>query len=402
MTGNPFTYPAWDLVAGTAIDTLPYVGVGFGAPLNQPGSWQGALPLASMIDPATHTPRYNYARATQTANTALFVDFAGTLIWGGILWSSNYDSADPLKLLKVGAEEFGSYFHRRLQAADYTATWAAGADPMVIAQTVCTDALAKGTIMGGITLTLNPAGGEGGPKIAPSYPGTALQTIDSILSILSQMGYTLGFDYSFDVAYLPGTRTPGITLNFWYPRKGRRAEDSQLVLLAKDCTFTYPVDGKQQAISITETGGGTAGLTPATAAVALPGYPLLEQTTARSQVSDEGTLSNITLGDLGLYCYPVISPTFTVPVTLPDASGRVPPSAPLAFGTFDRGDDFIFRVDPVAGGGENTDPRFPDGCQFEWRMNAWQCNVADKGLSTVTITAGVPPLATIPPPQPPL
>ena len=396
--GNPFKYPAFDLVTAAPLDTLPYQGVTFGAPMNQPGSWQGGLPLA---DPRVQQ-NFNWQRATQPTTTAVFVDLFGVLVWGGIIWTQGYDSSDPTKTLNVGATEFGSYFQSRIQAADYSSTWAAGQDPMLIAQQIIDDAAAKGTVFGGITLTLNPAGGEGGPQIAPSYPGTALQTIDAIVSILAQMGLTLGFDYSFDCAYLPGTLTPGITLNLWYPRKGRTAAQSQLVLLSKDCTFTYPVDGTQRATSITETGSGAAGLTPATASTTVSDVPLLERTFARSQVNDNGTLANIAAGDLGLYVWPVVSPTFTIPVTLPDVTGNISPNAVMPFGTFDRGDNFIFRVDPVAGGGENTDPRFPLGAHFEWRINQWQCNVADKGLSTLVITAGVPPLQSVPPPQPPI
>lgn len=410
--GNPFTYPAWDLVAGQPLDTLPYSAVTFGAPLNQPGSFTGEVSLAALASAAMRAaaaggvgPQFSYTRATSPSNTALFVDLAGTLIWGGILWTSGYDSSDPEKLLKVGATEFGSYFQARIQAADYSATWAAGLDPMLIAQTVIGNALSAGTVMGGITLTLNSpySPPSNGLQITPSYPGTALQTIDSIVSILSQMGYMAGFDYTFDAAYLPGTNTPSITLNLWYPRKGRTAAQSQLVLLSKDCTFTHPVDGTQQATQIVETGSGVGTIVPVTASYQPPGYPLLQRTFARSQINDDGTLAAVTANDLGLYLYPVVSPTFTIPVTLPDpVSGQVSPTAPMAFGTFDRGDDFIFRVDPISGGGQNTDPRFPLGCEFEWRINSWQCTVADKGVSQLVLSAGVPPLATIPPPQPPL
>jgi hypothetical protein len=413
VTENPFTYPAWDLVAAEPLDSIPYVGVSFGAPLSQPGSFKGQVSLPALAGAAIAAaqtagtgPQFAYMRATSCSNTALFVDFAGALIWGGILWTSDYDSADPQKLLKVGASEFGSYFQSRTQAQDYTATWAAGEDPMVIAQQVVEDALAVGTIFGGITLTLNPAGGEGGPKITPSYPGTSLQTIDSIVQVLSQMGYGIGFDYTFDAAYLPGTKTPSITLRFHYPRKGRPFSQSQLVLLAADCdSFTYPVDGGQQASDIAETGSGVGQVLPATASVPagppFSAYPRLDRTFSRSQINDDGTLAQVTLGDLFLYCHPAVSPTFTVPVTLPGADGTIAPEAPLQFGTFDRGDDFLFRVDPVADGGENTDPRFPEGHSFEWRINSWQCNVADQGQPQIVLSAGIPP-GIFPPPQPPL
>jgi hypothetical protein len=395
---NPFTYPAYDLLDARILDTLPYAGVSFGAPLNQPGSWAGGLPLASQ-----QVQSFDWERATSPGNTALFVDFAGQLIWGGILWTQpDYSSADPTHTLKVGATEFPSYFQQRLQAEDYTSTWAAGADPMLIAQQVIEDALAKGSIMGGITVTLNPAGGEAGPQITPSYPGTSLQTVDSIVSILTQMGYTVGFDYSIDVAYLAGTKTPGLTLNFWYPRKGRTAAQSRLTLLSKDCTFTYPVDATQTANDITETGSGTGTMTPVRASHVVEDYPLLERTFARSQINDDGTLAQVTASDLFNYVYPVVTPTFTVPVWLPDpVTGLVDPRAPLQFGTFDRGDDFLFRIDPVAGGGNNTNPRFRNGYSFEWRINSWQCTVADKGLSQIVLSAGVPP-GVFPPPRPPI
>ncbi len=398
---NPFSYPAWDLVNATPIDTLPYQAVQFGAPLNQPGSWSGSLPLA---DPRIQQS-FDWERATQTTTTALFVDLLGTLVWGGIIWTNSYDDADKTQSLKVTATEFGSYFQQRTQRYDYGTTFAAGEDPMLIAQQVCEDALGAGTIFGGITLTLNSpySPPSNGVQITPSYPATSLQTIDSIVSILSQMGYGGGFDYTFDCAYVPGTRTPAVTMNFWYPLKGRRAAQSNLVLLSKDCTFTYPVDGTQRATSITETGSGVGTVQPATAAAApgqFPDVPLLQRTFARSQINDDGTLAAVTASDEFLHAWPDVSPTFTVPLTLPDATGKIPPTAPLTLGSFDRGDNFIFRVDPVSGGGENTNPRFPNGCSFEFRINAWQCNLADKGLSTIVLTAGIPP-GVFPPPLPP-
>ena len=401
---NPFTYPALDLLTGAPIDTIPYQAVTFGRTINQPGSWAGGLPLAGMTDPVTFAQKYAWQRATQTTTTALFVDLAGTLIWGGIIWTQGYDSSDPTKTLKVGAQTFESFFQHRIQTFDYGATWAAGADPMAVVQTICNDALTAGNVLsagGGITVVLHPSGGEGGPQITPSYPGTALQTVDSIVSILSQMGYGIGFDYTFDFAYLPGTQTPAVTMNIWFPRKGRSAAQSRLVLMAKDCTYTYPVDGTQRATQFSETGSGTGTSSPATASVELADVPLWQRTIARSQINDEGTLAQVTLGDLFLNMWPAVAPTWTIPLPPPDPdTGQVPPEAPFPLGTFDAGDDFMFRIDPVAGGGENIDPRFPQGHRFEWRINQWQVTVADKGVSQLVLTGGVPP-GVFPSPQPP-
>jgi hypothetical protein len=394
---NPFSYVAWDLLAVAPLDTLPYQNVTFGQTQNQPGAFAGALPLASPVVQAM-----NWNQSTLPSKTALFVDFSGTLVWGGIIWTRTYQKSDPTRSLKVGAMTFGSYFQSRLQAADYSNTWSAGADPMSVIQRVLSDAQAKGTVFGGITLVLNPVGGEGGPLVVPSYPATALQTIDSIISTLSQMGFQFGPDYSFDVAYLPGTQTPAVTLNLWYPRQGRTYGQSQLVVLGADCVdYTYPEDGTQQATSVTETGSGTGGIQPADATALLPGYPLLERTFARTFVNDEGTLANIAIGDLGLYCYPVVTPTITIPIAIPDAAGNVN-HAHIALGDFTLGDDLLWRIDPVAGGGLNTDPRFPHGMQFEWRISSWTATVRDTGLSTILFDLAIPPIQTIPPPQPPV
>src|SRR6202035_3934559 len=253
MIGNPFTYSAFDLTTAAALDALPYQGVSFGRIMNQPGPFTGTLPITD-----ERVQSFDWQDATRPGRTALFVDYLGALVWGGIIWTRGYQKTKPV--LPIGAMEFGSYFQHRLQAFDYSTTFAAGADPMTVAQTVLTDAMAKGTVLGGITLTLNPAGGEGGNQVAPSYPGTSLQTIDSICQTLSQMGYTFGFDYSFDVAYLPGTKTPGITLNIWYPRMGLTADRTQIVVMVRDTLdYGYPEDATQQADSVTETGSGTGG-----------------------------------------------------------------------------------------------------------------------------------------------
>lgn len=393
LTANPFTYRAFDVITMAELDALPYQNVSFARQLNHAGPWRGQLALA---DP--HVNQFNWERAASPSNTMLVVDFLGAAVWGGIIWTSHYEDSDPQHLLKVGASEFGSYFQQRRQAQDYTNTFHDGQDPMLIATRVIEDAQTLGSVAGGIQLILHPAGGSGQVS-SPSYPGTAVQTIDSIVQILSQMGYTFGFDYSFDVIYLPGTRTPAVQMNLWYPRQGREQQDSGIVVLYKDTVaFTYPVDGSQQAISVTETAAGR--VLPATeTAEGLP-YPLLERPFSRTQVLDSDTLANIALGDLAQYCWPVVTPTIKLPISLPDAQGNVAPGS-LAFHDFQLGDDLQFRIDPVAGGGENVCPRFRGGMRFDWRITNWTATPKDSGLSTLLFDLSIPPLSVIPPPQPP-
>lgn len=395
MIGNPFTYPAWDLTTMVQLDTLPYGGVSFGEVINQPGPWSGQINLS---DPRVQG--LAWWDASRPSRTLLCVDLAGVLVWGGILWTRMYDDSD--KALKIGAQEVGSYFQQRIQAADYTATWSAGADPMTIARTVVQDAQSTsgGSIGGGITLVLNPAVGSGQSVVA-SFPGTQLGTVQSIVDQLAGMGYTFGFDYSFDVAYIAGTRTPAVTMNIWYPRKGRSAADSNIVIEHRDTIgFTYPEDGTRQANSIFESGG--TGTEPIELTTVTPGYPLLESSISRGDVVSEQVLSNSAFNDAGALVWPVVTPTITVAVPLPDATGRIDPSR-LSFGQFSLGDSLFHRIDPVAvNNGVNACPRFPSGARFEWRMSQWTCTVPDEGVPSILFDLTSPPSSTLPPTQPPL
>ena len=402
---HPFTYPAFDLLTLTPLEPLPYTGVSFGREVNAAGPWAGQLLLT---DPRVQ--KTDYLRASATGRTALFVDWMGTLIWGGVIWTRRYRESQ--KTIVVGAQEFGSYFAQRLQAKDYATTWEgeSATDPLVIATTVLEDAqnrepepdVAPAKIVGGIHIIVNRHE-EGAPPVSVSYPGTQLQTIDSIVSTLAQMGYKSGFDYTFDVAYLPGTRTPAVTLNFWYPRAGREADESGLVVLGSDCVdWTFDEDSTKQADLVFETGSGSGGVQPTFLSANPPGYPLLERAFSHSNVSDEAVLANIAIGDLAQNVYPVTTPALILPVPEPDARGRIRSSV-LTFGGFLLGDDLTFRLDPVSEeGGLNQSPRFPRGLKFDWRISNWLCNVADQGLSTLTFNLGIPPVEAIPPPEPPL
>lgn len=405
--GSPFTYPAWDLLTLDALDPLPYTSVGFGRELNRAGAWSGQLLIS---DPRVQ--ELDYLGASNTGCTALFVDYLGTLIWGGVLWTRRYNETS--KTLRVTAQEFGSYFAQRLQAKDYATTWEGeehSEDPMVIAETILNDAqnreaepdVAPAKIMLGIAIIINRHE-PGAPPVNASYPGTQLQTIDSIISTLSQMGYKAGFDYSFDVAYLHGTKTPAVTLNFWYPTQGRSAEEANITIGPQDCQdWNYDEDSSKQADLVVETGTGSGGLQPVRASAAPPGYPLLEKATSHSQVNNEGVLAGIAFGELAQTVYPVTTPWLILPIPMPDPQGHVDP-AKFTFGDFELGDELTFRVDPVSENSMNSSPRFPNGMKFTWRISNWTCAVADKGISTLTFNLSIPPVgeSEIPPPKPPL
>jgi hypothetical protein len=304
----------------------------------------------------------------------------------------------------VGAQEFGSYFAQRLQAKDYSTTWEGtehATDPMVICQTIVDDAqnrevtpdLANPKIAGGgVHIVVNRLE-AGAPPVSASYPGTQLQTIDSILSTLSQMGYKAGFDYSFDVDYIPGTKTPAVTLNFWFPRQGR--ENSGVTVTAADCLdWNYDEDSSKQADLVSTTGSGSGGIQPVAAYADPIDYPLLERTVSHTQITSQEVLGKIALGELSLSAFPVTTPQLILPVPIPGPNGKLDPNA-FTFTDFLLGDDLTFKIDPVAEGGRNTDPRFPHGMHFTWRITNWTTAVADKGVSTLTFTLNTPPFEMV-------
>jgi hypothetical protein len=393
MYSNPFVYKAFDLMSMEELDPLPYTGVTFGRQVNLPGPWSGNLLLS---DKGVKEQRY--LESSRPSRTALFVDYLGTLIWGGMIWTRKYK--ETTRSWAVGAQEFGSYFQQRVQAADYSKTWEteAGESPLLIVQKILEDAQAKELELcgkyaaGKIGFTINSTVGEA-PSIKVSYPATQLQTIESIVSTLSQMGLTAGFDYSFEVEYLPGTLTPAVTMNLWYPRQGRTAGETGIVIHTSDLTDNeYPEDGTKQANSVTVTGSGSGGLQPATviATQALEeGYPLLEAMVSHTQINNESVLVNVAFGEARLRAWPVVTPNLILPVPLPDAKGKIDPTK-FSFGSFSLGDDFIWCVDPVAGEGENRSPRWPGGMEYEWRINGWTCT-ADPGKPILTIDPGIPP-----------
>jgi hypothetical protein len=133
---------------------------------------------------------------------------------------------------------------------------------------------------------------------------------------------------------------------------------------------------------------GTAshsGVPPVVAADPSPisaGYPLLEAVKSYTHVDKPDSLASAIQGDLSLIEWPVIAPTFDVPLF----------GATIALGDFILGDDCRIVIDP--------DERFPAGLDTYLRIVGVNAQPADAGESIMTITVGIPP-ALAPVPAPP-
>lgn len=389
MATNAWTYKLYDLVTHTFLGTLPFKGVSFSKALNTQGSFSGSINVKdsriTALDPSA---------LTTPGKTALYVDLNGTIVWGGIIWTRQFSRSTGM--LSIGGQETWSYFAHRIQANDYTVPptinfgrgagaptyWSANpADPVLISAQVVYDALGAFSIggttaTGGVGISIQGNGlTPSAAYVSPSLPITQNQTVDQIVTQLSSLPYLTGFDFSLDAAY-NSSGLPALTLNFWWPRRGRIAGSTGLTINTSGAMdYDYPEDGTAIGNKITETGGQgvyqqiaqDAGL------IGSGGYPLLEKVINKSNVTDPVVLKYMSSYDLALYRLAVATPSVTIPIDYPS----------MALGDYIVGDDVRWIID--------ADERFPNGSDSYWRVVSSNVSVPDSGIATQKLTFNTPP-----------
>jgi len=385
-TPNVVTYLFTDL-HGNRIEELPITGVTFSLTLNASGAFSGTLNIS---DPRVQAMDWDDATAPNKA--CVWVDIGGTLVYGGVVVKRTYQQQQGTVTIQ-GADHW-TYLTQRLQAKDYTTTWATTATGAAqISHQVLVDVLA---VANSLPISLpTPAATPSTYGITLSAPLSQRLAIGSIVQQLSSLGWQVGFDFAVDVAYVAGVPTASITLS--YPRRGRVAGTTGLLIdTATASAFTYDEDGQQQATSVAETATGTGGVSTVGTwqpAMQVDGYPLLERVGIHSSFSTSYTpqavLNAYVANDLALSAYPVVTPQVTVPLFGND----------LALGDFTIGDDVRVIVPKAAAGEVPPDPRFPNGMDFYWRIVRADCTIPTEGLPTMQLTLNIPPSST--PQRPP-
>ncbi len=206
-----------------------------------------------------------------------------------------------------------------------------------------------------------------------------------MIGMMVNSGYLTGFDIAIDWRWsgLQGS-TPIPTLSLNYPRRGRVAGSTGLVVDASTGPYAWPEDGSQQANQINGMASGAGSYTVQAGpepSVLDAGYPLLEAVASFSQVNSQSALNAAANGEQAVKEWPVVVPTFDLPMF-----GDI-----LSIGDFLLGDDSRLIIDP--------DERFPDGLDTFMRIVALDANPADQGQSRMTLTLAAPPgLAPVPAP----
>jgi hypothetical protein len=417
---NPFTVILCDLATGAFKGQAPFSGMSFGMILNGVGQFSGTVDLADpnmqQVDPLD---------LTIPNRTALFVDYNGSLVWGGIVWPRQRQMQSGNRTMTVNASSLWSYFNQRVQATDYSAPpysgitgpsvkmpiWDASNtdassvyDPLLMAWQIISDAIGvnNGNILGGLGLAGNAystaaayvASGTNCPVanyVNETYPYSSLQLAATIMGQLSQLGLGIGFDAGIDVAYSAGEySSPLATLNLSYPRRGRTFAQNNLALdLRAGFSYIFPEDGTQSGNVIYEVGASGAISVTENIYPIENGYPVLEIIKSRSQITSANALNllaNLGQSDASLYSFPVVVPQITM-----DLFNTMVP-----LGQFIEGDDVNVYIPSVDGLGNLWDPGFPQGMNQEWRIAQWQATVANSGTSTLVYTLNTPPPLGLP------
>lgn len=412
MAEHSFSYFAWDLLTGTLITQLPLQGVSFASGVNSPGQLQATINLE---DP--RVLQTNPIGGTIPNRTLIGVDYGGVLVWAGICltrkWTVQGSSSNTDRTLTIQASEPWAYFQSRVQATDYSAPPTSGIespmklwtatpwDASLVACQVIEDAIGftdsasqpYGDLLGGLEVKLNGATPSASHPasleedfVAVNYPFPSMQTVDSIVSQLAQLGLGVGFDYMLDVEYSEGPGSaPAGTVNLSYPRRGRTTAETGLMMdLTTARGYEFPEDGSQTANQVYETGGSGAIVVDENVFPLEQGYPLWERVISRAQIQSQhiiATLGQIGVSDLATFSYAPVTPSVTLGVEDPN----------LRLGQFMVGDDVRLFL-PEQGDNEQVfDARFEQGLDQEWRIVGYKATVADDGDSTVAYELAQPP-----------
>ena len=358
-----YRYLFADLLSNQILAELPITNVNFTQQLNSAGTFSGSILITDSTETAS-----NLFNATIPARTALYVDRDGVLVWGGIIWSRDYDSDS--QHISINAQEFESYFSRRRITSNAVFTLT---DQLAIARSLITTAQ---SVAGG-NINVVTGSETSGILINRTYYATELKPVYQALMDLSQS--TQGFDFNIQVSYNSANQ-PIKTLKLNYPQSGTRYSSSNPTApvfefpASNIITYSYFEDGSLTANTFTVFGAGSnEGQLQAVAtnsAQITAGWPLLEDVANYSDLTDSTLLSNISTGRLNASINPPVSLKIIAP----------PYSAPV-LGSYGIGDDVRVRI---------KDERFPNGLDAIYRLIALSVTPGESSGERDTLSLTLP------------
>ena len=356
-----YRFAAHDLRSNTFLGDVPLVGT-FTERLSRAGTLVGSLNL-------TDERAQAFLDATTPRRTVLWIDRDGATIDAHIIWARQTMSPTPTLMLR-GASIWSYFARRRLIVTKGYAAW----DQLAIAKDLLDWAQAQPGGNIGLTVEANTSG-----RLRNRHPLAWDYEAKEIGTLVEQLAAVIdGFDFSIDAAR-DASGIPFATFRTHYPRRGRRVDVS-------GTTFTFTLNGNLLDIDVHEdeesrpntvlaigAGGGTSQIeTPARDTSEIDaGYPLLEATYVRKDISEADTLYDNAQGDL------VRRQDSTLMTLRVDPDHEVSP-----LGSYVVGDDARIMI----AAGEH--PRFPRGLDTVMRILERKITVRDTGADDVYLTMG--------------
>jgi len=353
-----YRYLFADLLTNDILGELPLTGVSFNQQLNQAGTLTGHLLLSGLSG-----FEFNVDASTIPGKCAIYVDRNAEIVWGGIIWNREYNSAE--QKLNLIAREFESYFERRRITADAVFT---NVDQLTIAQSLFNTAQAASFGNIGVIVPSNTSG----VLVSRTYYGYELKQVYAAVQDLSRQED--GFDFLINCSYSSGNIIK--TLELGYPRIGTVYDVNDPFAIVFNfpagnvVEYVYPEDGSIAANTIYGLGAGSnEGKLLATASDATKyadGWALLEDQANYSDVTSSNLLTELTQGQVNALSYPpttikMVVPAFVDPV----------------YGSYNIGDDARLII---------TDSRFPTGLDEVYRIVGLNIQPGEDGPERVTIT----------------
>ncbi|MDH6583599.1 hypothetical protein M2161_002705 [Streptomyces sp. SAI-133] len=368
MAARPtrYTYYTADLATGVITDELPLYDVTFSTELNEAGELRARLPLG---DPriTVHRPR----ELTEPGRAALYVERDGVLVWGGVVWTVKYSSAD--QHLEIGAAGFLSYFdHRRVLPAAFDP---AGTGGLASVNITFTDRDQSDIARALVAIAQEHTRGDIGIRpesTAPSgitrtlvYPGSDLKSTGEALRELASLED--GPDFVIDMAY-GGDGRPVRRLRVGTPQLGRQGTPHVWEYGANLIGYTWPADGASTASRVFALGEqGESGQLVAVAEDGGTGRPLTETEVSYVHLTDAELLRSQARSALAAVSAPVVLPELTVRADLEPV-----------LGSYQVGDDALVVIKDVF---------FPEGTRFGVRITGIEVTPGnDAGEEQVQLT----------------
>jgi hypothetical protein len=364
-----YRYLFADLVTNAIVAEFPLTSVNFTNTLNAAGTLTGSILLSN-----SNAVQQNISNATIPARTAIYVDRDGVLVWGGIIWSREYNSSS--QTLAISAQTFDSYFNRRRITKTQVFV---NQDQFSIAQNLITTAQsASGGNIGVLVPTTTS-----GKLVTRTYYSYEQKTVLAGIQDLSKAGAANsslpGFDFSFDVAY-DGSGNPTKTFNLRYPRAGTAYSSTNALApvlqfpAGNVLEYSYLDDGGLAANLLYISGGGSnegkllQSVSDSTKIAA--GWPLLEDNYNYGDLVSTTMLNNLGAGHLAAVSTPPANLTIIMP-----------PYVNPVLGSYVVGDDFRIMI---------TDNRFPSGLDATYRLLTSNITPGEAGPERVTLSFSLP------------